>query len=154
MNLDKFDAKYADAPMLNTEDVIMVYTSIFYDHDAAGHAWYKGKYCFYIWFDKYYNDSNTGYELEFLLYEITGDTLIHELAERKMKEDIFGYKGLSPVYPIEDRSVSDPVTPDTSFSIANDTYFNAFKSILNTCNTFEEIDSHKDLNFIGKFCAI
>jgi hypothetical protein len=151
---------------LNFEDMKIAYTSLWYDGPAAGHAWYMGKYCFFMVNDQYTKDGK--YVCEYRLYEITGDTLLAELANRKMCEDLFGFestefiavpkvrKELSVIYPNalkkENAGIDFLDENDkeiAAYITANNRYYGKFNTILDVCSDFEGIDTHPDLIYLG-----
>lgn len=118
---------------IDPKDVKIVFVKNSWDGVVmAGHAWYKDEYCYVAGVEMYEEKKE-----EYILYKLEGQTLVNELAQRKLFEDVVGYhctkEGLGTRY-----SFTGGLTSNYKM------YWDKFK------NLFPEIDEHK-LEKVGKW---
>ena len=87
----------AKGPEIPYDEVRIAWFSNSYDGvPLSGHAWYAGLYCLFKGggYRRVAEPGGTGrsrWEAVWDLYELSGDALVHELAGRKLFEDMVGY---------------------------------------------------------------
>lgn len=119
------------------KDVHIVYDTDFHDGPLTGHAWHKGRYCY---FDTDTMDEDWDDPRVYNLYHMTRLETMIQLAERCLFQDIVGYHNTSEII-VTGKHTTD--LPSTAFW--QDDY-------IKNVRVDRKINVNRDaLTFIGKF---